>query len=87
MKQKYYYSLFIGLFYWLYTITTFAQPINDACANATLLTVGQTCQTVYTNVGATNVAPNGGGGCGNNNSGVWFRFVATKATQRIYLSN
>ena len=63
----------------------FAQPANNNCANATLITVGQTCQTVYTNVGAT--ASGGAGGCGNASSGVWFSFVATKSIQRIYLSN
>ncbi len=87
MKQKYYYNLFIGLFFWLYTVAAFAQPVNNNCTTATTINVGQTCQTVYTNVGATNVGNNGAGTCGDINSGVWFRFVATKSLQRIYLSN
>lgn len=87
MKKKYYYNVSIGLIFWLYTFIAFAQPVNNDCTNATLITVGVTCQTVYNNVDATNVGNSGDIGCGDINTGIWFRFIATKSLQRIYLSN
>lgn len=65
-----------------------AQPANDNCANAVLLTSGTSCvNTTGTVVSATNsgiaVAP-----CtGNPNDDVWYRFVSSSTDHTITLSN
>lgn len=67
----------------------YAQPANDLCANARVLTPGTTCTplTGQTLLGA-NATSGLPGNCGKASSAdVWYRFVATAANPTITLSN
>jgi hypothetical protein len=67
-----------------------AAPINDACANATLLTEGISCTTTSgTLQNATNSAPTGncGGATSTTTYDVWYKFVATSTSPTITISS
>lgn len=72
-------SLFILKLVFLTSIFnySYAQPANDDCANAILLTVNATCQfSSYTNVDATGTTGVNAPSCGGYNGGdVWFKVV------------
>ncbi|QBZ98950.1 T9SS type B sorting domain-containing protein [Flavobacterium sangjuense] len=71
-----------------FTTLAYAQPANDACANAIPITVGVgSCNsTLYTNVAATTASDPATPACWSPNSlshTVWFSFVATSADIEI----
>ncbi|HKO81034.1 MAG TPA: PQQ-dependent sugar dehydrogenase [Chitinophagaceae bacterium] len=75
----------------VFTITrniSFAQPTNDACVNATLLTSATTCA----NTGGTVLAATNSGISANSCNGtpdddVWFRFIAQGVNTTINITN
>src|SRR5258705_1632690 len=81
--------LFLGV---LSSSTSFAQPGNDECSGAIVLTSSSSC----VNTGGTNVNaaynpstfPGSTIGCGaTNKSDVWYTFVAQTTTQTITVSS
>lgn len=73
-------------------------PVNDECVNAFPVTIntGQTCDPANTISGNTNSAtasiaaltpPLTAAGCGQANSDVWYKFVATSISETINISN
>jgi len=76
----------IVLFY--FSGTALAQPANDNCAAAILLTSGTSCvNTVGTVQNATNSGVAVGPCSGNPNDDVWYRFVSSSTDHTITLSN
>lgn len=70
----------------LYMTNVYAQPSNDACANATLITSSTTCSYSYPlSTGATqSLAPlNCNSLTGNSDDDVWFKFVAQASSHTI----
>ena len=72
----------------VFSTAAYAQPPNDACANATMLPVGVgTCDTtLYTNVAATSVGDPAAPNCWNPaalSHSVWFSFVITPQLNRL----
>src|SRR5260221_4397458 len=76
--------VFIGL-----PIFLFAQPGNDDCSNAILLTSSTSCvNTAGTNTSATYNPSTFVPGCGSTNKvDVWYRFVAQSSTHTITVSS
>jgi hypothetical protein len=66
-------------------VETYPTPVNDLCANATAITPGATCNftsSVFTGSSISTAAPT----CAATASqDVWFQFVATNPTNRIFL--
>ncbi len=68
----------------LFPCFAFAQPANNLCGNATLLTPGHAClATAGTLTAATYTAGTGLPGCGTAVADVWYRFVASSTTPTI----
>ena len=71
------------------TATTFV-PVNDDCANATVLTVnsGQNCtSTATTSFSAATVSPEGNTCTATTTGDIWYQFVATSTSHIIALSD
>ncbi|MES1218451.1 MAG: hypothetical protein ABUT20_23290, partial [Bacteroidota bacterium] len=78
-----------ALIFFTTPLLLFAQPANNECANAVLLTSSSTCvNTGGTIVNATYNPSTFVAGCGaTNKSDVWYRFVAVATTQTITVSS
>ncbi|MEI8059876.1 MAG: hypothetical protein WCG67_06930, partial [Ferruginibacter sp.] len=71
-------------------ITSRFPPTNDACGAAILLASGINCNSITSNLQfATSTAPAGacGGATLTTTYDIWYKFIATSATQTITLSN
>jgi hypothetical protein len=84
-----YIPIFLFLLGLFSTLNSFAQPSNDDCSNAVLLTSSTSCvNTAGTNVNATWNPSTFTAGCGAiNKLDVWYRFVAQSSTQTITVSS
>ena len=79
MKKNLFRNLVIAVFTIL-SFVSIAQPVNDLCAGATPLTLGNPCvngTVVGANDNITSVAGCQGGGNVNQHLDVWYSFVAT----------
>ena len=75
---------------WNFNICVQDAPVNDLCANATVLTSGTACSTTTSNLQyATSSTPAGacGGATATTTYDVWFKFQATATTQTVTLSS
>src|ERR1700683_5094109 len=82
-------GLLIFLTFFLISLASFSQPINDNCATATSIAENATCTnlTLQTlkNANSTSGITSA---CGNSSSAdVWYKFVATTAYPVITISN
>lgn len=82
-------AFLVGLFFFVAPTVIYAQPANDECANAVLLTSSTSCVTTAgTNVNATWNPTSFTPGCGATNKlDVWYKFVAQSSTQTITVSS
>lgn len=92
--KKYYktiQSIFLsGLFILGINIIVNAQPANDDCSNAILLTVGTTCNSISGTINSAteSISPDNCGGIINTSASandVWYKFIATTSTAKIYV--
>lgn len=80
--------LFLIVFCLLFSFNAFAQPANNNCANAVLLTSNTSCfNTAGTVQNATGAGPVAAPCAGNPDDDVWYRFVTTSTDHTITLSN
>ncbi len=77
-------AFYLSIFFSLHAFFAFAQPANNNCGTATLLTVnsGTTCSAI-TNGTTVNATQSQAGCVGTANDDVWFRFVATGTNHAI----
>jgi len=73
---------------WNFSMCLQGPPVNDLCANATVLTPGATCVNIAGTLDLTVAAASGNSGCmiAGNYYDVWYRFVAASTSQTITLS-
>ena len=80
-------NVLLVLFFLSLRVFAFAQPVNDNCANAILLTSGTACvNTAGTVQNATNSAIPVAPCAGIADDDVWYRFVTTSTDHTITLS-
>ncbi|MES2589582.1 MAG: T9SS type A sorting domain-containing protein [Bacteroidota bacterium] len=81
---------FLFFFFLLSSFLSFAQPVNDECATATIITpsLDLTCtSSIHGTVLASTASPQGNSCNSYDDDDVWYSFVASSTMHRITLSN
>ena len=66
-------------------IETYPTPVNDLCSNATVITPGATCNVTSSVFSGSSISAPAPTCAASASQDVWFQFVATNPTNRIFL--